>query len=109
MRSTLIALFLSLAFIPRVPPHTPPPPKLEGQIVCCTDCWNKADRKTTPYGTSADLVKASNCVAKGDPTLLAVMNREGVPTFYQLEDGGYKKAGKTWLELVGSRVEITGL
>jgi len=108
MRSTLIALFLLLTLTAGVAAQTATPAKLEGQIVCCTDCWNRADRKTTPYGTPADLVKASDCVGKGDPTLLAVMNREGVPTFYQLEDGGYKKPGKTWLELAGSRVEITG-
>jgi peroxiredoxin len=83
--------------------------KLEGQIVCCADCWNRADRKTVLYGTPADLVKASDCIAKGDPTLLAVMNKEGATTFYQLEDGSYKKPGKNWLELVGSRVEITGV
>jgi peroxiredoxin len=83
--------------------------KLEGQIVCCIDCWNRADRKTVPYGMSADLVKASDCVAKGDPTLLAVLNKEGATTFYQLEEGSYKKPGKNWLEFVGSRVEITGL
>src|SRR5437899_3287561 len=86
------------------------PTKLEGQIVCCTDCWNRADRKTVPYGTPADLVKASDCMAKGDPTLLAVeLNGGAAIAFYQLEDGRYKKPGKNWLELVGSRVEITGV
>ncbi|HZS07678.1 MAG TPA: TlpA disulfide reductase family protein [Blastocatellia bacterium] len=83
--------------------------KLEGQVVCCTDCWNRADRKTVAYGTHADLAKASECVAKGDPTLLAVVDKEGATTFYQLEEGRYKKPGKNWLELVGSRVEISGL
>jgi peroxiredoxin len=86
------------------------PAKLEGQIVCCTDCWNRGDRKTVPYGTPADLVKASDCVAKGDPALLAVeLNGGAAIVFYQLEDGRYKKPGKNWLELVGSRVEITGV
>jgi hypothetical protein len=37
-----------------------------------------------------------------------VTGKEGTTTFYQLEDGKYKKPGKNWLEMVGSRVEITG-
>jgi len=81
---------------------------LEGQIVCCTDCWAKADRKTTPYGTAADLAQAVQCVANGDPTLLAVMNTEGATTFYQLEQGKFKRPGKNWLDYVGKRVEVTG-
>jgi len=108
MRHLLTTLCLLLAVAPGVTAQNATT-KLEGQIVCCTDCWNRADRKTVPYGTPDDLVKASDCVAKGDPTLLAVLNKEGTTTFYQLEEGGYKKPGKNWLELVGSRVEITGL
>src|SRR4051812_28266121 len=81
---------------------------LEGQIVCCRDCWAKADRKTVPYGTGADLAQAAQCIAKGDPTLLAVMNAEGATTFYQLEEGKFKHTGKNWLALVGKRVAVTG-
>ena len=39
--------------------------KIEGQIVCCEDCWVRADRKTVPYGTPADLVKSAECVGNG--------------------------------------------
>ncbi len=81
---------------------------LEGQIVCCQDCWAKADRKTVPYGTGADLAQAAQCIANGDPTLLAVMNAEGQTTFYQLEEGKFKRPGKNWLDLVGKRVAVTG-
>lgn len=81
---------------------------LQGQIVCCTDCWAKADRKTTPYGTSADLAQAAQCVGNGDPTLLAVMNTAGETSFYQLEQGKFKRPGKNWLDYVGKRVEIAG-
>lgn len=84
------------------------PVKLEGQIVCCEDCWVEADRLTTPYGTRADIAKAAECIAKGDPTLLAVMDTKGKTSFYQLEEGQFKKPGKNWLELVGMKVEITG-
>lgn len=82
--------------------------KLKGQIVCCEDCWAEADRRTVTYGTPADLAKAANCIAKGDPTLLAVMDAGGKTTFYQLEQGKFQKPGKNWLEFVGKTVEITG-
>lgn len=82
--------------------------KLEGQIVCCEECWNRADRKTVVFGTLADLAKAAECVGNGDPTLLAVLDKDGKTTFYQLEEGKFKKPGKNWLELIGSRVEATG-
>ncbi len=82
--------------------------RLEGQIVCCEECWAEADRRTTPFGTAADLAKAANCVAKGDPTLLAVMDATGKTTFYQLEEGRFQRPGKNWLELIGKKVEING-
>ena len=82
--------------------------RLEGQVVCCEDCWAKADRKTTPYGTRADLEQAAQCVGKGDPTLLAVANSEGGFTMYQLEVRKFKRPGKNWLEFVGKRLEVTG-
>ena len=59
--------------------------KFEGQIVCCEDCWNRADRKTIAYGIAEDLEKAAQCVANGDPSLLAVMSAEGATVFYQLD------------------------
>ncbi|HYP30046.1 MAG TPA: TlpA disulfide reductase family protein [Blastocatellia bacterium] len=81
--------------------------KLSGQVVCCEDCWVRADRKTTPFGTREDLEKATECVANGDPTLLAVESDGGF-TFYELQAGRYKRPGKDWLEFIGKRVEITG-
>src|SRR5688500_1982153 len=74
---------------------------LEGQIVCCQDCWVKADRTKVPYGSKADLEKAAECIANGDPTLLAVTDTAGVTTFYQLENGNYKRPGKNWLSFIG--------
>lgn len=82
--------------------------KLEGQIVCCRDCWAKADRKVVAYGTAADVAAAAQCIANGDPTLLAVMNSDSTTEFYQLEQGKFKRTGKNWLEFVGKRVEISG-
>ncbi|HLM60235.1 MAG TPA: hypothetical protein VK308_05495, partial [Pyrinomonadaceae bacterium] len=46
--------------------------KLEGQVVCCADCWLEADRTKVEYGNAEDLLKAKSCVEGGDPTLLAV-------------------------------------
>jgi thiol-disulfide isomerase/thioredoxin len=106
MRAILVLLLTLGAFVQLASAQTAT--KLEGQIVCCEDCWVRADRKTVPFGTPVDLVKASECVGNGDPTLLAVMDQTGKTTFYQLEVGKFKKPGKNWLELIGSRVEIAG-
>lgn len=106
MKATLAVLFLLFAVVPGA--AQAPPTRLEGQIVCCLDCWNRADRKSVAYGTPADLVKAAECISNGDPTLIAVTDADGTTTFHQLEDGKYKKPGRNWLDLVGSRVEITG-
>lgn len=103
----LFIFALSVAVTAR--PEGGNPSTLEGQIVCCADCWAKADRKTVAYGTAADLAQAAQCIAKGDPSLLAVMDPQGATTFYQLELGKYKRTGKNWLEYVGKRVQVTGL
>ena len=87
----------------------PGPVKLEGQVVCCRDCWAKADRKTTPYGTRDDLDKAVECVGNGDPTLLAVANPQGEVTFYELQLGKYKRPGKNWLEYIGKLISVQGV
>jgi len=82
--------------------------RLEGQIVCCEDCWKKADRQKVAYGSPEDLTQSAKCIANGDPTLLAVMTPDGASKFYQLEDGKFKRPEPNWLSYVGSRVEITG-
>jgi hypothetical protein len=82
--------------------------RIEGQIVCCLDCWNKADRQKVPYGSPEDLAQSAKRIANGDPTLLAVMAPNGPTKFYQLEDGKFKRPEPNWLSYVGSRVEITG-
>lgn len=81
--------------------------RLEGQVVCCADCWAEADRTKIEYGTAENLLKAQSCIANGDPTLLAV--REGDQfTLYQLEQGKFRLPGKNWLEFIGKRVAVTG-
>ena len=81
--------------------------QLEGQVVCCADCWAEADRTKVRFGTAEDLLKAQSCVANGDPTLLAV--REGDKfTLYQLEQRKFRLPGKNWLEFIGKQVAVTG-
>jgi thiol-disulfide isomerase/thioredoxin len=81
--------------------------KLEGQVVCCAECWAEADRNKVEYGTAENLLKAKSCVEGGDPTLLAV--REGEKfKLYQLATGKFRLPGKNWLEYVGKRVAVEG-
>lgn len=81
--------------------------KLEGQVVCCAECWAEADRNKVEYGTAENLLKAKSCVERGDPTLLAV--REGDKfKLYQLALGKFRLPGKNWLDFVGKRIEVTG-
>jgi thiol-disulfide isomerase/thioredoxin len=82
--------------------------RLEGQVVCCAECWAQADRNKVEYGTAQDLLKAKSCVEGGDPTLLAV--REGDKfKLYQLATGKYRLPGKNWLEFVGKRIAVQGM
>lgn len=81
--------------------------RLEGQVVCCAECWAEADRNKVEYGTAENLLKAKSCVEGGDPTLLAV--REGDKfKLYQLATAKFRLPGKNWLEFVGKRVAVTG-
>jgi thiol-disulfide isomerase/thioredoxin len=105
MKRLLIGLSLLLSIA--LPAMAQKATRLEGQVVCCADCWGEADRTKVEYGTAEDLLKAQSCVANGDPTLLAV--REGDHfTLYQLEQGKFRLPGKNWLEFIGKRINVTG-
>src|SRR3954471_3250550 len=82
--------------------------RLEGTVVCCADCWAQADRTKVEFGTAEDLLKAQSCVAKGDPTLIAVREGDNF-TLYQLEEAKFRLPGKNWLDFVGKRVAVTGV
>ena len=41
--------------------------RLEGQVVCCAECWAQADRTKVEFGTAEDLLKSQSCVAGGRP------------------------------------------
>jgi thiol-disulfide isomerase/thioredoxin len=81
--------------------------KLEGQVVCCAECWGQADRTKVEFGTAEDLLKAKSCVEGGDPTLLAVREGDNFK-LYQLATGKFRLPGKNWLEFVGKRVAVQG-
>ena len=105
MNRFFIALLFSLSLVGTTASQSPGA-KLEGQIVCCAECWAEADRTKVEYGTAENLLKAKSCVER-DPTLLAV--REGDKfKLYQLALGKFRLPGKNWLDFVGKRVEISG-
>jgi thiol-disulfide isomerase/thioredoxin len=110
MNSKILVRFLfglALSLIIVAPAFSQDAIRLEGQVVCCEECWAEADRTKVEYGTAENLLKAKSCVEGGDPTLLAV--REGDRfTLYQLEQGKFRLPGKNWLEFVGKRVGVTG-
>jgi thiol-disulfide isomerase/thioredoxin len=107
MNRLFVALLLCLAFAVQAAGQRGASVRLEGQVVCCADCWAEADRTKVEYGTAEDLLKSQSCVANGDPTLIAV--REGDKfTLYQLEPAGFRLPGKNWLEFIGKRVAVTG-
>lgn len=105
MNRFVIGIFFCLVF--GVTAFAQNPIRLEGQVVCCADCWAKEDRTKVEYGTAEDLLTSQSCIAGGDPTLIAV--REGDKfTLYRLELGKYRLPGPNWLEFVGRRIAVTG-
>ena len=101
----MIVAIVLLIFLPTI--QTQNATRLEGQVVCCAECWAEADRNKVEYGTAEDLLKAKSCVEGGDPTLLAV--REGDKfNLYQLATGRFRLPGKNWLEFVGKRIAVEG-
>lgn len=102
----LLALTVIFSFAPAIHAQNTRT-KLEGQVVCCAECWAEADRTKVEFGTAEDLLKAKSCVEGGDPTLLAV--REGDKfKLYQLATGKFHLPGKNWLEFVGKRIAVEG-
>jgi peroxiredoxin len=106
MKSLILGSLLVLFFV-GVSNAQNAPAKLEGQVVCCAECWAEADRNKVEYGTTENLLKAKSCVEGGDPTLLAV--REGDAfKLYQLALGKFRLPGKNWLDFVGKRIAVEG-
>src|SRR6185503_11360954 len=103
----LIALLLTLATSPA---YTQAAQKgtvtLEGQLVC-SDCWSEADRKTTLYGTPADIACAIDCAEKGIPSAVAVKDGNDYK-LYLIEQAQLKKNQAEWLDRIGAQVQLTG-
>jgi peroxiredoxin len=106
MKSLLVTLLFSL-FVATSLNAQSSSSKLEGQVVCCAECWAEADRNKVEFGTAENLLKAKSCVESGDPTLLAVREGEGF-RLYELALGKFRLPGKNWLEFVGKRVAVEG-
>jgi peroxiredoxin len=106
MKSILVCLLLTLTAAASLNAQKPAT-KLEGQVVCCEECWAEADRNKIEYGTAENLLKAKSCVESGDPTLLAVREGEAFK-LYQLALGKYRLPGKNWLDFVGKRIAVEG-
>lgn len=79
---------------------------LEGQLVC-SECWFEADRKTTAYGTPADVQCAQDCAVKGVPPAVAVKQGDEYK-LYLIEPGQFKQNNEEWLPYIGKWVHVSG-
>lgn len=107
MRKSLFGILNVIVFLLMTQSAFAQSVRVEGQVVCCAECWAQADRTKVQYGTAEDLLKAKSCVAGGDPTLIAVREGERF-TLYNLVPGKFRLPGKNWLEFIGKRVAVTG-
>ena len=80
--------------------------KLEGQLVCSV-CWFEADRKTTPYGTAADMECARDCADENVPPAIAISENDNY-RLVLIEEGKLKTPPDKWLEHIGKHVRIAG-
>ncbi len=80
---------------------------ITGQLVC-SDCWYEADRKTTPFGSAADISCGRDCAEKGIPSAVAVKENDDYK-LYLLEQSELRKKNRDqWLNQIGGQVEVTG-
>ena len=107
MKAKLLTVFIFVLVAATSASAQNTPARLEGQVVCCAECWAEADRSKVEFGTAEDLLKAKSCVEGGDPTLLAVRESDKFK-LYQLALGKFRLPGKNWLEFVGKRVAVEG-
>jgi thiol-disulfide isomerase/thioredoxin len=80
--------------------------KLDGQFVCSV-CWFEADRKTTVYGTAADMDCARECAENNIPPAIAVKEKDDY-RLVLVEEGKLKKPPATWLQYIGKQVRVAG-
>lgn len=77
-----------------------------GQLVC-SNCWTEADRKTTPFGTPADISCARDCAEKGIPSAIAVKQGDDYK-LYLVDQTKLKDLRAEWLNRFGQQVELKG-
>ena len=77
-----------------------------GQLVCSA-CWSEADRKTTPFGTAADIECALDCAEKGIASAIAVKEGDDYK-LYLVEQTELKERRGEWLTHFGQQVEVSG-
>lgn len=79
---------------------------LDGQFVCSV-CWLEADRKTTVYGTAADMECARECAENNVPPAIAVKENDDY-RLVLVEEGKLKTPPETWLHYIGKQVRVAG-
>ena len=104
MTKILLGLALSLLFF--TPVAAQKRVTVTGQLVC-SDCWSEADRKTTPFGTAADVECALDCAEKGIASAIAVKEGDDYK-LYLVEQTELKDRRAEWLNHFGQQVEVSG-
>lgn len=79
---------------------------ITGQLVC-SDCWSEADRKTTPFGSAADISCARDCAEKGIASAIAVKQADDYK-LYLVELSQLKKNRAEWVNHFGQQVQVSG-
>ena len=102
----LLALAIMFVMAADTDAQTPQTVTIKGQFVC-SQCWFEADRKTTVYGTAADMECAKECAEQKVPPAIAVKEGDDYKLFL-VEEGRFKKKGEDWLEYIAKQVEVTG-
>lgn len=79
---------------------------ITGQLVCSA-CWSEADRKTTPFGTQADIDCAIECAEKGIASAIAAPDGDDYKLYF-VEQKDLKDRRDEWLTKFGQQVEVSG-
>lgn len=106
-RTYLIALLWLLATATAYAQTKAEKVTVSGQLVC-SDCWAEADRKTTPYGTPADLSCARDCAERGIPSAIAVKQGDDYK-LYLIEQEQFKQNRDEWLDRIHRDAERSGI
>lgn len=98
---------LALATAIRAQDAKPSTVTITGQLVCSV-CWTEADRKTTPFGTAADIECAIDCAEKGIASSAIAVKDGDDYKLYLVEQSELKERRAEWLTHFGQQVEVSG-